>query len=306
MPVGVMFPGQGAQRAGLGEHWQDDEAWTVVRRAEQVLGRDLAALLLDPDATLDRTEDAQLAVLLSSLMAWRRVGSSLGEPIAFAGHSLGQITALMVAGTLPFDEGVRLAARRARHTQEAADRREGRMVALLGATTGQADAVCQAAPEACWVANDNAPGQVVVAGTPAGMDAAVDAARAAGVRRTTRLQVGGAFHTPLMEEARVAFAVDLEAAPLAPTDTPVVSNGDGRPYRDGGGWRKRLADHLVHPVRWRQSVETLVRLGATELVEIGPGTALAGLARRIVPGISVRSTDELAESAVPAAAGARA
>lgn len=290
-----MFPGQGAQRAGLGEAWRDDEVWNVVTRAEQVLGRDLSALLLDPDAKLDRTEDAQLAVLLSSLMAWAQVGPSLGEPIAFAGHSLGQMTALIASGALLFDDGIRLAALRAGHTQKAADRREGRMVALLGATPEQADVVCQAAPDACWVANDNAPGQVVVAGTPAGVDSAIDAAPAAGVRRTTRLAVGGAFHTPLMEEARAAFAGDLEQAPLADTATPVVSNGDGHAYSDGAGWRKRLADHLVHPVRWRQSVETLVRLGVTELVEVGPGTTLATLARRIVPGVNVRSTDDLAE-----------
>lgn len=297
MPVGVMFPGQGAQRPGLGEEWQDDEVWSVVELAERALGRDLSSLLLDPDAKLDRTEDAQLAVLVSSLMAWEKVGASIGEPVAFAGHSLGQITALMAAGTLPFDEGIRLAARRAMHTQAAADRRKGRMLALLGATPEQADAVCSAAPDACWVANDNAPGQVVVAGTPEGVESAVEAAPAAGVRRTTPLQVGGAFHTPLMEDARVAFAGDLEHADLAESATPVVSNGDGRPYRDGGGWRRRLADHLVHPVRWRQSVETLVGLGATELVEVGPGTTLAGLARRIVPGISVRSTDDLVEVA---------
>ena len=291
-----MFPGQGAQRPGLGEQWQDDEAWSVVARAEQALGRDLSALLLDPDATLHRTEDAQLAVLLSSLMAWEKVGRSLGEPVAFAGHSLGQITALMAAGTLPFDEGLRLAAQRARHTQRAADRRQGRMVALLGATPEQADAVCAVAPDSCWVANDNAPGQVVVAGTPEGVEAAVVAAPAAGVRRTTPLQVGGAFHTPLMEEARVAFAGDLATAPLASSGTPVVSNGDATPYTDGAGWRKRLADHLVRPVRWRQSVERLVRMGATELIEVGPGTTLAGLAKRIAPGIKVRSTDEPSEA----------
>ena len=293
MPVGIMFPGQGAQRAGLGERWRDDEVWALVERAEHLLDRPLAPLLLDPDAKLDRTEDAQLAVLLSSLMAWEKVGKSIGEPVAFAGHSLGQITALMAAGTLPFDEGIRLAARRAGHTQRAADRTKGRMVALLGATPEQADAVCATAPDACWVANDNAPGQVVVAGTPEGVDSAVGAAPGAGVRRTTPLQVGGAFHTPLMEEARAAFAGDLEDAQLHASATPVVSNGDGMPYKDGGGWRRRLADHLVHPVRWRQSVETLVGMGATELVEVGPGTTLAGLARRIVPGVSVRSTDDL-------------
>lgn len=299
MPIGVMFPGQGAQRAGLGEEWRDDAAWSVVERAEAVLDRTLAPLLLDPEADLSRTEDAQLAVLLSSLMWWEKLGPSLGTPAAFAGHSLGQITALLAAGALPFDEGIRLAARRARHTQRAADRSEGRMVALLGASTEQAEQVCRVAPDACWVANDNAPGQVVVAGTPEGVDAAVDEARSAGVRRTTRLLVGGAFHTPLMEEARVAFAGDLEHVPLAPPATPVVSNGDARAYYDAEGWRRRLADHLVRPVRWRQSVQTMVELGATELVEVGPGTTLAGLARRIAPDVPVRSTDD-ARHQVPA------
>jgi len=298
VPVGVMFPGQGAQRPGLGENWQYDEVWAIVTRAERALGRDLSALLLDPEADLDRTEDAQLAVLLASLMAWDKAKGTVGEPVAFAGHSLGQITALLAAGALPFEDGVRLAARRARHTQEAADRTAGRMVALLGATPEQAELVCAAAPDSCWVANDNAPGQIVVAGTPEGVDAAVAAAPVAGVRRTIRLQVGGAFHTPLMEEARRAFARDLAVAPLADTGTPVVSNGDGRAHGDGAGWRRRLADHLVRPVRWRDSVETLVGMGATELVEVGPGTTLAGLARRIAPGVGVRSTDDLAEVTV--------
>ncbi|HVM02513.1 MAG TPA: ACP S-malonyltransferase [Acidimicrobiales bacterium] len=292
-----MFPGQGAQRAGLGAPWQGDHAWSLVERAERVLDRPLAPLLLDPDAPLDRTEGAQLAVLLTSLMAWQAVRDAIGEPVALAGHSLGQVTALIAAGVLPFDDGIRLAARRAAHTQRAADHRPGRMVALLGATPDQADQACRAAPGACWVANDNAPGQIVVAGTPEGVDAAVAAAPAAGIRRTTPLPVGGAFHTPLMEEARAAFAGDLASAPLRPSPVPVVSNGDARAYADGDGWRARLADHLVHPVRWRESVATLVEMGATELVEVGPGATLAGLARRIVPGVAVRTTDELAEVA---------
>ena len=295
MPVGVMFPGQGAQRAGLGEQWRDDHVWSIIENAESVLDRALSPLLLDPAATLDRTEDAQLSVLLASLMAWEKVRHHLAEPVALAGHSLGQITALIAAGVLPFEDGIRLAARRAGHTQRAADRREGRMVALLGAGAEQAEQVCAAAPGACWIANDNAPGQIVVAGTPDGVDAAVAAAPAAGIRRTTPLQVGGAFHTPLMDEARAAFAEDLASVALHPSDTPVVSNGDARAYTDGEGWRTRLADHLVHPVRWRQSVETLVGMGATELVEVGPGSTLAGLARRIVPDVDVRGIDDLAE-----------
>ena len=292
MAVAVMFPGQGAQQAGAGQPWRDHPAWSVVERAEAALGRSLSPLLLDPDAPLDRTEDAQLAVLLTSLVSWEAVGPTLGEDVVgLAGHSLGQVTALIVTGVLAFDEGVRLAATRARHTQAAADRRPGEMAALLGATVEQAHEACQAAPGECWLANDNAPGQVVVAGTPAGLAAALERARALGVRRASRLPVGGAFHTPLMEDARAALSGDLATVALAPARLPVVSNGDARAYRDGEGWRQRLADHLVRPVRWRESVEHLAAAGATELVEVGPGSTLAGLARRIVPGVAVRSVE---------------
>ena len=297
MAVGIMFPGQGSQRPGWGRPWRDDPAWSVVERAEAALGRSLADLLLDPDAPLDRTEDAQLAVLVGSLVVWEAVGPALGTPVAFAGHSLGQMTALVAAGVLPFEEGLRLAARRAHHTQEAADRRPGRMAALLGASPEQADEACRAVAGECWLANDNAPGQVVVAGTPEGLDAAVDRARQLGVRRATPLPVGGAFHTPLMDAARDAFAGELEDAPLASSPTPVVSNDDAAAYTDGDGWRRRLADHLVHPVRWRESVETLVASGVGELVEVGPGTTLAGLARRIAPGVPVRSVEHRMEEA---------
>jgi len=284
-----MFPGQGAQRAGLGLAWRDAPAWSVVERAEAALERPLAALLLDPEAPLDRTEDAQLCVLLTSLMAWEAVAPTLGSVVGFAGHSLGQVTALMAAGVLGFDDGIRLAARRALHTQEAADRHPGEMVVLLGATLDQAARLCETGPGGCWLANDNAPGQVVVAGT---LDAVADAVERAGtldIRRASRLRVGGAFHTPLMAEAASAFADDLSSAALSDPSVPVVSNGDARSHQDGEGWRQRLEDHLVNPVRWRESVETLAALGASELVEVGPGTILSGLARRIAPDVSVRS-----------------
>jgi [acyl-carrier-protein] S-malonyltransferase len=292
VPVAVMFPGQGAQRAGLGAPWRDQPAWSVVERAASSRSgrsRAAAALLLDADAGLDRTEDAQLAVLLVSLMAWEVVGPTVPAPVAVAGHSLGQVTALLAAGVLRFDDGIRLAAARARHTQAAADRHPGVMAALLGASTDQAERACDAAPGACWVANDNAPGQVVVAGTPDGVEAASGRAAEIGVRRVTRLAVGGAFHTPLMAEAAAAFSADLAMVPLGDPSVPVVANHDATAHGDGPGWRSRLVDHLVRPVRWRHSVEAMAALGATELVEVGPGEILAGLARRIVPAIPVRS-----------------
>jgi len=285
-----MFPGQGAQRAGLGTPWRDDPAWSVVERAESVLGRSLDGLLLDPKATLQRTEDAQLAVLLASLMAWQSIAATLETPVAFAGHSLGQVTALIAAGALSLDDGLALAAHRAAVTQMAADERPGAMVALLGATLAQAEEAC-AATDSCWLANDNAPGQVVVAGTPVGVAAATAAARELGVGRSLRLDVGGAFHTPLMAPAAAALAPRANALALSVPTAPVVSNGDAQPYADAEGWRLRMVDHLVTPVRWRQSIESLVALGATELIEVGPGRILVGLARRTAPQVPVRSAD---------------
>src|SRR6185436_16474854 len=147
------------------------------------------------------TREAQLAVLLNSLVSWEAARPCVGDVVAFAGHSLGQVTALIASGVLTLDDGVRFAARRAELTQAAADAHPGKMAALLGATPEQAGDACAAAPDACWVANDNAPGQVVIAGTPDGLATASAAAKEVGVKRVTPLNVGGAFHTPLMADA---------------------------------------------------------------------------------------------------------
>jgi [acyl-carrier-protein] S-malonyltransferase len=274
----VMFPGQGSQSPGMGAAWKGRPAWAVVERAEDVLGESLSPLLID--APLDHTREAQLAVVLVSLMAWEEWRAQHDQPVAFAGHSLGQVTALLAAGILTFEDGIALVARRAEVTQDAVRRRPGRMVALLGADGGQVDAALSAVPDRCWLANDNAPGQVVLAGTPEGVAAASEAAKLAGVKRVMPLSVDGAFHTPLMASASDALAEHLLSVPFAAGRAPVVSNGDALAYDDGDGWRYRLADHLVQPVRWRQSVERLVAMGADDLAEVGPGTTLTGLARR--------------------------
>ena len=191
----------------MGAPWRDHPAWAVVARAEDAFGEPLAHLLLDaPAETLARTREAQLAVLLTSLVAWEAVRDRVPAPVAFAGHSLGQVTALIAAGTLDLEDGVRFAARRAELTQRAADDHPGKMAALLGATVDQAEDACTAARDACWIANDNAPGQVVIAGTPDGVDAACARAKEIGVKRATPLKVGGAFHTPLMRDAADALA----------------------------------------------------------------------------------------------------
>jgi [acyl-carrier-protein] S-malonyltransferase len=161
------------------------------------------------------------------------------------------------------------------------------MAALLGATLEQADDACTAAPDACWVANDNAPGQVVIAGTPDGVEAASARAKEIGVKRATPLNVGGAFHTPLMRDASAALPAELESVKFSIPVAPVVSNHDARAYDDGDGWRSRLPDHVAVPVRWRSSMETIATLGATTFLEVGHGTMLAGLAKRTVPDVTV-------------------
>ena len=290
MGIAVIFPGQGTQSPAMGAPWRDHPAWAVVDQAEAAFGEPLADLVLDaPADRLARTREAQLAVLLTSLVAWEAIRDRIPGPVAFAGHSLGQVTALIAAGVLPLDAGVRFAARRAELTQAAADAHPGRMVALLGATLEQAEEACAAAPDACWVANDNAPGQVVIAGTPEGVDAGGARAKEVGVKRVTPLNVGGAFHTPLMHDAAEALPAELDGVELASPTAPVVSNLDARAYDGADGWREFSARHVAVPVRWRPSMPTMVDLGATSFVEVGHGTMLAGLAKRTVPDIPVRN-----------------
>jgi [acyl-carrier-protein] S-malonyltransferase len=288
--VAVIFPGQGTQQPGMAAAWRDHPSWAVVERAEAALGEPLGHLVTDaPAEVLTRTREAQLAVLVTSLVAWDAVAPLDERPVAFAGHSLGQVTALIAAGALPLDDGVRFAARRAELTQAAADAHPGRMAALLGATPEQADSACTAAPDACWVANDNAPGQIVIAGTPDGVAAGSERAKELGVKRATPLNVGGAFHTPLMRAASDGLARILADVTFATPVAPVVSNDDARAYTDGDGWRIRLTDHVSVPVRWRSTMDTLVALGATEFVEVGHGSMLAALAKRGAPGVTMRN-----------------
>ena len=292
MGLAVLFPGQGTQLPGMGDVWRELPVWSLVERAEAAVDVPFAHLLLDADSEqLARTRDAQLAVLLASLLAWEAVRDSVEAPLAFAGHSLGQITALIASGVLSLEDGVRLAARRADCTQAAADRSPGRMAALIGATMEQAQQACGAqddAPE-CWIANDNAPGQVVLGGTAAGVARAVEEARRMGIKRVIPLKVGAAFHTPLMDSAVAELTPALASTPYAAPSAPVVANTDAAPHGGAGGWPERLAVHLVTPVRWRESMLTLAALGADTFLEVGPGSVLSGLARRTVPGIASRS-----------------
>jgi [acyl-carrier-protein] S-malonyltransferase len=286
--VAVVFPGQGTQTPGMGLPWRDHPAWKILEQAESALGEPLAPLLLDATADdLARTRASQLSVLCTSLIAWEAARPFLDDIVAFGGHSLGQVTALIAAGVMDLEDGVRFSARRAELTQAAADAHPGRMAALLGATIEEAETACAAAPDAAWIANDNAPGQVVIAGTPEGIDAAAARAKELGVKRAMPLKVGGAFHTPLMRDASAGIASALTGVALQSPSAPVVSNHDGALYDDADGWRARLPEHVTMPVRWRTSMETLAGTGVDSFVEVGNGAMIAGVAKRTVPEVRV-------------------
>lgn len=276
----------------MGEPWSQHPAWNLVERAEKLVDRPLAPLLLNgagvdgADVDLSRTENSQMSVLLVSLMGWEALRATLEtSPAAFGGHSLGQITALIAAGAIDFDDGIRLADERARLTQRDADRLPGRMAALLGASLEQAEAAC-AEVEDCWVANDNTTGQVVIAGTPEGVAAGSEAARNHGVRKVMTLEVGGAFHTPLFEAAARDLTATLSSLDWAAHHAPVVGNTDGLLHSAGSVWPQLLADHLVRPVRWVNCMQTLSSQ-SSRWVEIGPGSTLAAFAKRAHPEVAV-------------------
>ncbi|MCU1492533.1 MAG: fabD, partial [Acidimicrobiaceae bacterium] len=293
------FPGQGSQRPGMGAAWVDHPSWELVDHASEVVDRDVAALLLDADQeTLTLTANAQLATFVLSLVvldAAERVGI---EPAAAAGHSLGEYTALVATGALHYEDGLRLVAERGAAMQDAAEQSQGTMMAVLGLADEDVEAACLRAEADVWVANFNAPGQVVIAGAPDALQAAGAIAKTLGAKRVMAIPVGGAFHTPYMAPARERLRKALSAATFREPDPVVVANVDARSHAAPADWPGLLSAQLCNPVRWRQSLETLYDSGARTFVELGPGGVLSGLAKRSLPArdivaLSVGAPDEL-------------
>ncbi len=284
------FPGQGSQRSGMGREWVDHPSWEVVAEASAAAGRDVESLLLEaPMEELTHTANAQLATFVLSLVvldAVERLGLS---PAACAGHSLGEYTALVSSGAVSFPDGVHLVAARGEAMARAGEDAPGTMAALLGITDDDAEAACQRAEGDVWVANYNAPGQVVVAGTAEAVATVAVLAKELGARKVMPIPVSGAFHTPLMSGARSALRKALGDATFLAPEVPVVANVDARVHNDQGEWPSLLSAQLCSPVRWRHTLETLAGLGATSLVELGPGGVLTGLARRVVPELHAMS-----------------
>jgi len=285
--LALLFPGQGSQRPGMGAPWRDHPSWEVVGALSHAVDRDLARLLLQADESeLKATRNAQLAAYTLSLVALdalsnSRLGQRLGtELVATAGHSLGEYSALVAAEVLTPAEGARLVLERAEAMQVASDTNPGTMAAVLGLSLAEvARASCQV--EGAWVANDNAPGQVVIAGTHDGVQRASAAALDEGAKRVLPLKVGGAFHTPLMKPAQAPLDAALREATFSAPICPVVANVDAHAHLDS--FAPLLSAQLCSQVRWRESLLTLAGLGAQLFVELGPGTELSGMVKRTVP-----------------------
>lgn len=290
------FPGQGSQKPGMGDAWRDHPSWELVTEASAVLGRDLEHLLLSTEAEeLTRTDNAQLSTFLTSLVVLDAVERLGVEPAATAGHSLGEYTALVASGALAFEEGLQLVAERGAAMLDATTARLGTMAAVLGLDDDDVEAACARVDGDVWVANYNAPGQVVIAGDPDALARASEIAKELGAKKVMSMAVSGAFHTPFMAPARDRLRSAIGNADLRDAGLPVYANVDARAH-SGAEWTELLNAQLCSPVRWRQILHNLDDAGATVFIELGPGNVLTGMAKRTVSGaktLSVSTPDDL-------------
>jgi len=284
------FPGQGSQKAGMGEHWQQHPSWELVSEASSVLGRDLEGLLLHTGAEeLTRTDNAQLATFLMSLIVLDAVERLGVEPAAAAGHSLGEYSALVASGSLAFEDGLHLVHARGSAMLAATTSRAGTMAAVLGLDDDDVEVACARCESDVWVANYNAPGQVVIAGSPEGVADASAIAKELGAKKVMPMAVSGAFHTPFMEPARSALRAAIDTADLREAELPIFANVDARAHTAASEWSSLLGAQLCSPVRWRQTLHNLGDAGANVVVELGPGGVLTGMAKRTLTGASTLS-----------------
>lgn len=286
LATAVVFPGQGSQRPGMAAGWAHDPAFMRWGQADALLGRDVTRLGLDADAEQLRVPaNCQVALFVHHAVmfdAWRRSGA---PPVAVAGHSLGEYSALYAAGVLSFAAALRLVDVRARATQDAARTNPGGMVACLGCSAEDVARACQRA--GAHLANDNAPGQVVVAGSDAALDRlAAELADRRG--RVTRLEVGAAYHSPHMVPAVEVLGEALDTAAFADSGVPVVANVDAAAHRAARDWPTLLRRQLTSPVRWRESIVTLRSIGVEAVVELGSSPVLTGLIKRTDPSLQRR------------------
>lgn len=292
--IAFVFPGQGSQQVGMGRALAEafPESRRAFEEADEVLGEPLSALCFDgPEARLLLTENTQPAILAASVAAARALEARGLRPAFVAGHSLGEYSAHVVAGTFAFADAVRIVRRRGRYMQEAVPVGMGAMAAILGLDEESVARACAEAAKGQVVApaNLNAPGQIVIAGAAEAVARAGERARELGARRVVPLAVSAPFHCPLMAPAEARLAPELRALPVSDPRIPVVANVDAEPRTDGAAAVEALVRQVSSPVRWESVVRRLASAGVRAYVEVGPGTVLSGLVRKIDRGARVAS-----------------
>lgn len=278
-----VFPGQGAQFVGMGKDLYDNnpEIKELFEKANDILGFRITDLMFNgTEEDLKQTKVTQPAIFLHSVLLAKSLGDEF-KPDMVAGHSLGEFSALVAAGALSFEEGLKLVSKRAQAMQKACEARPSTMAAVLALPDSKVEELCAEVDDIVAPANYNCPGQVVISGTMEGIDAACEKMLAAGAKRALKLKVGGAFHSPLMQPAQEELQAAIEAAEFNTPVCPVYQNVDGKPHTDPKEIKENLIKQLTAPVRWTYDVEAMIADGANEFVELGPGKVLQGLVSKI-------------------------
>lgn len=278
-----VFPGQGAQFVGMGKDLYDNSALAkeLFEKANDILGFRITDLMFaGTDEDLKQTKVTQPAIFLHSVILAKVMGNDF-QPEMVAGHSLGEFSALVTAGAMSFEDGLKLVSQRAMAMQKACEAEPSTMAAIVGLDDAIVEEVCASISEVVVAANYNCPGQLVISGSIAGIDKACAMLTEKGAKRALKLAVGGAFHSPLMEPARAELAKAIEATEINAPVCPVYQNVSALPFTNPADIKKNLVAQLTAPVKWTQTVQNMLKDGATLFTEVGPGSVLQGLVKKV-------------------------
>lgn len=292
-----VFPGQGAQYPGMGKDLYENSeiARELFNKADEILGFDITKIMFEGTAEeLKQTKVTQPAIFLHSVILSKVIGDQF-KPDMTAGHSLGEFSALVSAGALSFEDGLKLVSKRAQAMQKACEAEPSTMAAIVGLEDEIVEQVCSDIDGIVVAANYNCPGQLVISGSVEAVNAACEVLKEKGAKRALLLPVGGAFHSPLMEPAREELAAAIEATEIKTPICPVFQNVDAKPQTDPDTIKQNLIAQLTGPVRWTQTVKNMLAEGATSFTELGPGKVLQGLVMKVDRTVECKGFDKLPE-----------